>query len=40
MVESMGHRVKMFLGAYENIKVTTADDLIIVETFLKASSGS
>ena len=40
MVESMGHRVKMFLGAYENIKVTTADDLIIAETFLKASSGS
>ena len=40
MVESMGYRVKMFLGAYENIKVTTADDLIIVEAFLKASSGS
>ena len=40
MVESMGYRVKMFLGAYENIKVTTADDLIIAETFLKASSGS
>jgi len=40
MVESMGHQVKMFLGAYENIKVTTADDLIIAETFLKASSSS
>lgn len=39
MVESMGHKVKMFLGAYENIKVTTADDLVIAETFLKASSG-
>ena len=38
MVESMGHPVKMFLGAYENIKVTTADDLIIAETYLKASS--
>ena len=39
MVESMGHKVKMFLGAYEDIKVTTADDLVIAETFLKASSG-
>ena len=38
MVESLGHPVKMFLGAYENIKVTTADDLVIAETFLKASS--
>jgi 2-C-methyl-D-erythritol 4-phosphate cytidylyltransferase len=39
MVESLGHPVKMFLGAYENIKVTTADDLVIAEAFLKASSG-
>ena len=40
MVESRGHPVKMFPGAYENIKVTTADDLVIAETFLKASSSS
>ncbi len=40
MVESMGHPVKMFLGAYENIKVTTADDLVIAETFLKASAST
>ena len=39
MVESLGHPVKMFLGAYENIKVTTADDLVIAETFLRASTG-
>ena len=38
MVESLGHPVKMFLGAYENIKVTTADDLVIAEAFLRASS--
>ena len=38
MVESLGHPVKMFLGSYENIKVTTADDLVIAETFLKAAS--
>ncbi|PKB71552.1 MAG: 2-C-methyl-D-erythritol 4-phosphate cytidylyltransferase [SAR202 cluster bacterium Io17-Chloro-G6] len=39
MVEALGHPVKMFLGAYENLKVTTADDLIIAEAFLKASTG-
>ena len=37
MVENLGHPVKMFLGAYENIKVTTAADLIIAEAFLRAS---
>jgi 2-C-methyl-D-erythritol 4-phosphate cytidylyltransferase len=40
MVESLGHPVKMFLGAYENIKVTTSDDLVIAEAFLKGSSGT
>ena len=34
MVESLGHPVRMFEGAYENIKVTTAGDLAVVETFL------
>ena len=38
MVESLGHPVKMFFGSYENIKVTTTNDLVIAETFLKASS--
>ncbi|PKB72226.1 MAG: 2-C-methyl-D-erythritol 4-phosphate cytidylyltransferase [SAR202 cluster bacterium Io17-Chloro-G6] len=35
MVESLGHPVKMFLGSYENLKVTTPGDLTIAETFLK-----
>ena len=35
MVESLGHPVRMFAGAYENIKVTTAGDLVVVETFLR-----
>jgi 2-C-methyl-D-erythritol 4-phosphate cytidylyltransferase len=35
MVESMGHQVRMFEGTYENIKVTTAGDLAIAETFLR-----
>ena len=38
MVEALGHPVKMFQGSYQNIKVTTADDLIIAEVFLKAAS--
>ena len=39
MVENLGYPVKMFLGGYENIKVTTADDLIIAEAFLRTSYG-
>ena len=35
MVESLGHRVRMFEGAYENIKVTTAGDLVVAEAFLR-----
>ena len=37
MVENLGHPIKMFLGADENIKVTTPADLIIAEAFLRAS---
>ena len=39
MVEALGHPVKMFLGAFQNIKVTTAEDLVIAEVFLRAASG-
>ena len=39
MVESLGHPVKMFLGSYENLKVTTPEDLIVAETLLKAGAG-
>lgn len=35
MVESLGHPVRMFEGSYENIKVTTAGDLVVMETFLR-----
>jgi 2-C-methyl-D-erythritol 4-phosphate cytidylyltransferase len=35
MVESLGRPVKMFLGSYENLKVTTPEDLILAEVFLK-----
>ena len=40
MIESLGHPVKMFLGSYENIKVTTAGDLVIAEAFLKAAASA
>ena len=36
MVESLGHAVKMFLGSYENLKVTTPEDLAIVEALLRS----
>lgn len=38
MVESLGHPVKMFQGSFQNIKVTTAEDLVIAEVFLGATS--
>ena len=38
MVEALGHSVKMFQGSDQNIKVTTAEDLVIAEVFLKAAS--
>ena len=38
MIESLGHSVKMYLGSYENIKVTTSDDLVIAEEFLKSGA--
>ena len=35
MVESLGYPVKMFLGAYENLKVTTPEDLALAEALLR-----
>lgn len=36
MVESLGHSVKMFLGSYENLKVTTPEDLALAEAILQS----
>ena len=36
MVEGLGHQVQMFQGSYENLKVTTAEDLVLAEAFLRA----
>lgn len=35
MVESLGCPVKMFVGSYENLKVTTPQDLILAEALLR-----
>ena len=40
MVESLGHPVKMFLGSYKNLKVTTPEDLILVEALMNAKSAA
>ena len=35
LVERLGIDVKMILGSYENIKITTPEDLIVAESLLK-----
>lgn len=39
LVERIGVPVKMVAGSYENIKITTPDDLIIAEALLKSKLG-
>ena len=39
MVEALGRPVRMFEGSYENIKVTTAGDLIVAEALLRQIAG-
>jgi 2-C-methyl-D-erythritol 4-phosphate cytidylyltransferase/2-C-methyl-D-erythritol 2,4-cyclodiphosphate synthase len=39
LVERIGGKVKMIAGSYENIKITTSDDLIIAEAFIKNKAG-
>ena len=35
MVEKLGHRVKIYSGLYDNIKVTTPQDLALAEVILR-----
>ena len=37
LVERMGNRVKIYMGDYRNIKITTPEDMDIAEVFLKRS---
>ena len=38
MVEKLGHQVKLFMGSYENLKVTTAEDIVMAEAILRSRS--
>jgi len=33
LVERLGYKVKLYMGAYDNIKITTPDDLLIAEAW-------
>lgn len=35
IVERIGYEVKMIMGSYENIKITTPEDIILAESLLK-----
>lgn len=39
VAEKAGHSISLFEGSYENIKITTAEDLIVAEALLKARLG-
>src|SRR5262249_19091638 len=38
LVERTGQPVALFMGAYENMKITTPDDLLIAEVMLKRAA--
>jgi 2-C-methyl-D-erythritol 4-phosphate cytidylyltransferase len=40
VVEACGYPVKMIMGSYENIKITTPEDLSLVETILRRRDGA
>jgi 2-C-methyl-D-erythritol 4-phosphate cytidylyltransferase len=35
LMERLGHRVKVYMGSYDNIKITTQEDLAIAEVLLQ-----
>ena len=39
LVEQSGYRVKLFMGSYDNIKVTTPDDLALAEVLWRKYGG-
>ena len=40
LVERMGKKVKMVEGSYENIKITTSEDLIMAEALMQKKTGN
>ena len=39
LVEQLGYRVKLYMGSYDNIKVTTPDDLALAEVLWSKYEG-
>ena len=39
LVEKMGHKVKIYTGSYDNIKITTPDDMILAKCLIKQRYG-
>ncbi len=39
LVERLGVKVRMVMGSYANLKITTAEDLVFAEAFLKTEFG-
>jgi 2-C-methyl-D-erythritol 4-phosphate cytidylyltransferase len=39
LVEQMGYPVKLYTGSYDNIKITTPDDLALAEVLVKKYGG-
>jgi 2-C-methyl-D-erythritol 4-phosphate cytidylyltransferase len=35
LVEKLGYEVKLYMGAYDNIKITTTNDLLVAEVLIK-----
>jgi 2-C-methyl-D-erythritol 4-phosphate cytidylyltransferase len=40
VAEHAGHLISLFEGSYENIKVTTAEDLVVAEALMSARKKS
>jgi 2-C-methyl-D-erythritol 4-phosphate cytidylyltransferase len=38
LVEKLGYKVKLYMGAYDNIKITTTNDMLIAEALLKSGN--
>jgi 2-C-methyl-D-erythritol 4-phosphate cytidylyltransferase len=36
VAERAGHQISLYEGSYENIKITTAEDLIVAEALLRS----
>jgi len=35
LVEQLGYKVKLYMGSYDNIKITTNNDLLVAEVLLE-----